>query len=282
MLKIKVVRVKEALTPSGLPDIDWALNPYVGCSHSCIYCYGRVYTKDEEVASAWGEVVAVKENIINLLRYEVKRKKSGVVGVGTVTDAYQPVELQYELTRSSLNILLNSGYSVSIQTKSDNILRDKDILINYRNRVDVGVTITTLNEDAAKFLEPGAPAPRARVRVLEQLSASGISTWVFLGPVVPGYTDDLESIKEVVEVAASTNSALYYDKLRVKDFMLTPTHPLYSAARRALKYRWRDLFELITKLCKRYGVKCSLGFDYSSSGAGEVKSIVKLDKFAKK
>jgi len=281
-LRIKVVRVKEALTPSGLPDIDWALNPYVGCSHACTYCYGRTYARDEEVASSWGEVVAVKENIVSLLRYEVRRKKLGVVGVGTVTDAYQPIELDYELTKNSLKILLGSGFSVSIQTKSDLVLRDKELLSKYKSRVDVGVTITTMNSDIAKFLEPNAPSPKARARVLEQLSSLGISTWVFLGPIVPGYTDDLKGIREVIEVAANTRSALYYDKLRVKDFMLKPEHPLYHAAKKALRYRWGDLFKIITDLCRRYGVRCSLGLDYSESGSGEAKSVVRLDEFAKK
>ncbi len=281
-MRIKVVKVKEALTPSGLPDIDWAFNPYIGCSHACMYCYGRDYTRDEEVARSWGEVVAVKENIVSLLRYEVRRKKLGVVGVGTVTDAYQPIELDYELTKNSLKILLGSGFSASIQTKSDLVLRDKELLSKYRSRVDVGVTITTMNSDVAKFLEPNAPSPKARARALEQLSSLGISTWVFLGPIVPGYTDDLESIKEVVEVAASTKSILYYDKLRAKDFMLKPEHPLYHAARKALKYRWGELFKLITDLCRRYGVKCFPGLDYSRSGNGEARSVMKLDEFAKK
>jgi len=281
-LKVKIIRVKEVLTPSGLPDIDWAFNPYVGCLHGCVYCYGRDYTRDKEVARYWGEVVCIKENAVNLLRREVKRKKLGVVGVGTITDAYQPIELEYELTKSSLKVLLSSGFSISIQTKSDLILRDKELLSKYRSRVDVGVTITTMNESIAKLLEPNAPPPSRRAMVLDELSRLGISTWVFLGPIVPGFTDDLNTIREVVEVAASTNSELYYDKLRVKNFMLTHDHPLHQAARKALRYKWRKLFKVITDVCRRYNIKCGIGLDYSKSGNEETRTVVGLDEFAKK
>jgi len=281
-LRVKVIKVKEALIPSGLPDIDWAFNPYVGCQHGCIYCYGREYVSDREVARYWGEVVGVKENVVDLLKHEVKHKKLGVVGVGTITDAYQPLELEYELTKSSLNVLLSSDFKVSIQTKSDLILRDRELLSKYGNRVDVGVTITTMNEEIAKLLEPGAPPPSRRVRVLEELSESDISTWVFLGPIVPGLTDDINTIREVVEVAANTNSELYYDKLRVKNFMLMPDHPLYRAARRALRYRWGRLFKVITEICRKYGVRCGFGLDYSASVSGESRGVISLDEFAKK
>lgn len=281
-MKVKVIRVKEALTRSGLPDIVWALNPYIGCSHACLYCYGRSYVKDEEIANSWGEVVAVKENLVDLLRYEVRKKKLGVVGVGTVTDPYQPIESDYELTREALKVLLGTGFSVSIQTKSDLILRDKYLLSKYLRRVDVGVTITTMNTDVAKVLEPNAPSPKARAKVLEELSSLGISTWVFLGPIVPEYTDDLKSIEEVVEVAAATNSVLYYDKLRVKEFMLKPTYPLYPIAKEALRYRWREVFDLIIRLCKRYGVECRPGLEYGELGNEPSKYSVKLDYFAKR
>ena len=276
-MKVKFVNVREALTPSGLPDVDWAFNPYVGCAHACVYCYGRCYTRDKEVAGRWGEVVAVKSNVIGLLKREVRRKR-GVVGVGTVTDPYQPLEAAHGLTREGLRVLIGGGLEVSLQTKSDLVLRDLDLLLEAPERVDVGVTVTTLDEGLAGLLEPNAPSPKARVRALERLSGSGVRTWVFLGPIVPGYNDDLASIRAVVEMAASTGSALYYDKLRVKRFMLAPAHPLREAAERARSYRWGELFRRIEDLCRSMGVKCALGLDYGRSR--EVREgSARLDSF---
>lgn len=264
-MRVKVVRVRDALTPSGLPDIDWALNPYLGCYHSCIYCYGRLYVKDAEVASSWGDIVVVKENVVDALRRGVRSRRSGVVGVGTITDAYQPVEARYGLTRRSLEVLLSSGFRVSIQTKSTLVLRDADLLSRYRGRVDVGFTITTMDRGIASFLEPRAPPPRARADALARLRELGIDTWVFLGPIVPEVTDSLELIEEVVEVAEAANSPMYYDKLRVKGFMLSPDHPLYPHAVKALRYRWRNLFTSIESICRKHGVRCGFGFSYGSA-----------------
>ncbi|HDJ83372.1 MAG TPA: radical SAM protein, partial [Desulfurococcaceae archaeon] len=120
--RIIFLKVKEALSKSGLPDLDYALNPYMGCWHSCIYCYARLYTWYKEIADNWGRIIAVKENIVEVLRREIKYKPRGIVGVGTITDAYQPVEALYEITQKSLKVLFSAGFHASIQTKNPLIL----------------------------------------------------------------------------------------------------------------------------------------------------------------
>lgn len=256
---VREVRVRRALTRSGLPDIDYALNPYIGCSHGCIYCYARLYTDKEDIRERWGEVVLVKANLVKLLRREALRVR-GVVGVGTITDPYQPVEREYGLTRESLKVLLRRGLRVSIQTKSGLVTRDKDILVNHGNAVDVGFTITTLDEGVARWLEPGAPPPRERVRALEELSSAGLRTWVFYGPVIPGVNDGEDVIEGLVRLAADTGSTLYYDSLHVKPFMLSPTNPLRGAALAARKYDWGRLWRGLREECRRAGVVCREGF----------------------
>jgi len=256
---VREIRVRRALTRSGLPDIDYALNPYIGCSHGCIYCYARLYTDKKEVKERWGEVVLVKINLIELLRREASRIR-GVVGVGTVTDPYQPIESEYGLTRESLKVLLRRGVRVSIQTKSGLVTRDKDILVEHRGLVDVGFTITTLDEEMARWLEPGAPPPSERVRALEELSSAGVRTWLFYGPVIPGINDGDEVVEELVGLAASTGSILYYDSLHVKPFMLAPEHPLREAALSTRGYGWRRFWERLVEKCRKMGVKCREGF----------------------
>ena len=256
---VREVRVRRALTRSGLPDIDYALNPYIGCSHGCIYCYARLYTDRAEVRERWGEVVLVKVNLVELLRREATSVR-GVVGVGTVTDPYQPVEKEYGLTRESLRVLLRRGLRASIQTKSGLVARDKDILVEYRGSVDVGFTITTLDERVARWLEPGAPPPRERVRALEGLSSEGIRTWVFYGPVIPGVNDGDDVVEGLLKLAASTGSVLYYDSLHVKPFMLTPSHPLREAALSARRYNWGRFWRRLRESCEKFGVICREGF----------------------
>lgn len=269
-MKVREVKVRKALTPSGLPDVNLALNPYVGCYHGCVYCYARLYVRDEEIAKRWGEVIAVKVNLPELLAREA-RKGLGIVGLGTVTDPYQPLERKYRLTRRSLKILLKRGLEVSIQTKSDLILRDLDLLSTYAEKVDVGFTITTTDPRIASKMEPKAPTPKSRIKALEELSSVGIRTWLFLGPIIPGYNDNLDSIEELIEVASSTNSILYYDKLRVKEFMLDPNHPLYEAAEKAKAYPWASLFKVIRSLCRRMEVKCAPGLSYLKPKVRDMK-----------
>jgi hypothetical protein len=132
MVTYKRIRVKTALSKSGLYDLDYAYNPYVGCFHGCVYCYARAYVRDEEVSRNWGTVVYIKENILEVLREEVKRKPRGVVGVSTLTDPYQPIEAGEGLTRRGIQVLLQGNFKVSIQTKSPLVTRDIDILKSYR------------------------------------------------------------------------------------------------------------------------------------------------------
>lgn len=272
--KVVFIRVREALSRSGLPDLDYALNPYMGCWHSCTYCYARLYTWYREAADSWGQVVVVKENIVEVLRREVKRRSHGVVGVGTITDAYQPVEAVYKLTRESLKVLFSAGFHASIQTKNPLILRDLDLLVENKRYVDVGFTITTLNDQVARVIEPRAPPPRARAKALETIASHGIETWVFMGPIIPGYNDDDSSIEDVIRLAVETNSVFYYDKLRVKNFMYNPAHPLHHIVSRAKSYDWSRLYRRIEGLCRRYNVRCLPGMEY-----GEKKPGITLDRY---
>ena len=272
--RIIFLKVKEALSKSGLPDLDYALNPYMGCWHSCIYCYARLYTWYKEIADNWGRIIAVKENIVEVLRREIKYKPRGIVGVGTITDAYQPVEALYEITQKSLKVLFSAGFHASIQTKNPLILRDLDLLVENRRLIDVGFTITTLNDQVARVIEPRAPPPKARAKALEIIASYGIETWVFMGPIIPGYNDDDSTIEELVRLAKETNSIFYYDKLRIKKFMYNPMHPLHHVVAKTERYDWRKLYHRIEEICRKYNVKCLPGMEYVSKESGTT-----LDKY---
>jgi len=253
----KRIRVSNVLSKTGLYDLDYAYNPYAGCYHGCRYCYGRAYTRYGEVAEAWGEIIYVKENAVEVLMEEVRRARRGVVGVSTITDPYQPIEAEERLTRRGLEILLSSGFEVSIQTKSPLVLRDLDILSKHRNRVDVGITITTLDPVVAGLIEPRAPEPVARAEALRRLSTEGINTWVFLGPIIKGVNDSPETIEGIVALAAEAGSRLYYDFFRMKRGLAASMSPVKERYPEAIsmEHGWRmRVAEIVEKLCEREGI----------------------------
>lgn len=255
--RVVLMRVSNALSKSGIPGLDYALNPYMGCLHSCIYCYARDFVGYREVSDHWGEVVFVKKNLVDLLKYEVMVKKPGIVGIGTITDAYQPIEAIYKITRESIEILLDRDFYVSIQTKNSLILRDIDILLKYIDRVDVGFTITTLDKDVAGRIEPKAPPPKARVDALYKLSSKGINTWIFIGPIIPRVNDDFNAIKEIIDIAKDTDSTVYVDQLHIKKFMYRSSSEIIKhSIEYTRKYKWSTLFNKIQKYCRDQGVKC--------------------------
>ncbi len=256
---IRHVRISRALTRSGLPDLDYALNPYIGCLHGCIYCYARLYTRYKIVRENWGSIVFVKDNLIDVLRKDIVNYPPGVVGVGTITDPYQPVEAVYELTRKSIEILLVNGFHTSIQTKNSLILRDLDLLVKYKDNVDVGFTITSLDPIKSQRMEPWASPPIARVNALKKISEAGVETWIFLGPIIPGYNDDSSSIESIIKVASETGSKVLIDKLHVKKFIYEKNHPLHGLIRIVKNYDWRGLFERISSICREYNVECIQG-----------------------
>ena len=124
-MEVNEITVKSALSKSSLPGLVYALNPYRGCQHACTYCYAPSVLREKR---RWGEFVDVKMNLPDALAKDLERLPIGIVGIGTVTDAYQPIEKKYALTRKCLEALLEKDWPISIQTKSDLVLRDLDLI----------------------------------------------------------------------------------------------------------------------------------------------------------
>ncbi|MFG1519438.1 MAG: radical SAM protein [Thermoplasmataceae archaeon] len=210
-IEIQEIEVKSAMGKSGLRELDYSLNPYLGCLHSCIYCYAMDFTRIRP-SSEWGKYVIVKANLVDVLRKEVKRKKKGIVGVSTITDPYQPVEGRFRITRESITVLAENGFRVTVQTKSPLVIRDIDIMGKYRNSIDVGFTITTTDRKKARILEPETPSPESRVEAIKKLGESGIQTWIFYGPIIRGFNDSQIDISGMIQSAAVTGSRIIYDR----------------------------------------------------------------------
>ncbi len=194
------VKCRAALSPSRLPGLDWALNPYRGCSHGCLYCYVQDVT-GFALDRPWGSAVEAKVNIAHQLKAQLEKGVEGVVGVGTVTDPYQPAEQGLELTRSCLVLLKRYGARISVLTKSDLVLRDLDLLRGWEG-AEVGVSIGCPDDDAAARLEPGAPPPSRRFAALAALCGAGVDTYLMAAPIVPSFSGSDGVLRALVRKAS--------------------------------------------------------------------------------
>jgi len=267
---IQAVSAKSALSVSALPGLDYCLNPYVGCSHGCIYCYARSYSLRRGRKERWGSFVDVKRNLPEILRRELPRKKRGVVGLSTITDAYQPVEADARLARECLETLLQSGFTVSIQTKSTMVLRDLDLLARHPGHVDVGFTITTMDPSISTKIEPGASSPIDRARALRKLSENSIATWMFLGPILPAVTED--SVDEVLDLAESLAvERVLIDRLNLRPGVWRSVSEFIAKEHPELTDLYREIFwgrcdfhdelkERLRRSCERKKLNYSLCF----------------------
>jgi len=220
--QVAVERARKILSRNDSPDIpfDRAINPYRGCEHGCVYCFARpthAYLGWSPGLDFETRLVA-KSNAVEALRAELARPgyKVDVVNIGSATDAYQPIERQWKLTRGLLELLLETRHPVSLVTKGGLVARDIDLLARLAelNLVAVYVTITTLDGEVARTLEPRAAAPWRRLEAVRELTAAGVPVGVSLAPVIPFITD--EQIEHVLEAAAGAGARVaFYTMLRL-------------------------------------------------------------------
>jgi len=198
------------------PDLPFnqSINPYRGCEHGCVYCYARpthAYLGMSPGLDFETKLLA-RPNAPELLRKELGRKgyRCSVIAMGTNTDPYQPVERRYEITREVLIVLAECDHPVTITTKSTLIQRDIDILSDLakQNLVQVQVSVTTMDNDLSRKLEPRAAAPARRKETINKLTSAGIPTTILVAPIIPFLTDKhLEHILETGAKAGAHNAA---------------------------------------------------------------------------
>ena len=192
---------------------DFTLNPYAGCSFGCTYCYAAFFSHDAKKRRNWGLWVDVKENAVDRLRSHSRSLDGKLIYMSSVTDPYQPIERQLNLTRGLLEILARGRPKLVVQTRSPDVLRDVDLfqqIVDGGGRVQVNMTITTDDEDIRRTFEPFCPGNPVRLDAARELAASGVDTCITMTPLLlvraPGtFADDLV-------------------KTGVKDFIVQPFH----------------------------------------------------------
>ena len=270
---MEFIKAKTILTKvkygSSWYGIDYNMNLYRGCPHGCIYCDSRsnCYHIDNF------DVPKCKENALNILEKELIKNKRGVVGIGSMSDTYNPQELKYEQTRGALKLIKKYKYGVSIDTKSDLILRDLDLLkdINTINNVIVKVTITTPYDDLSIIIEPNVCVSSKRFKIVKTLSENDIFVGIMMNPVLPFITDKEEDIKKLVKLAHENGAKFiqtymgmtlrenqrdyYYKKLdkyfpNVKDKYINYYGNKYNCP----VSNYKKLYEIFKKECSKYGI----------------------------
>jgi DNA repair photolyase len=204
---------RSAIVFNQSPDspFDASLNPYRGCEHGCAYCYAR--PTHEYLGYSAGldfeTKILVKESAPALLRKELsaRRWKPQVVALSGVTDAYQPIERRLELTRRCIDVFVEFRNPITVITKNALVTRDIDLFkrLAEHNAVSVSLSITTLDGELQRALEPRASAPHERLRAVEKLAEAGIPTAVMVAPIIPGLTDS--ETPAILEAAASAGAS---------------------------------------------------------------------------
>ncbi|HKT51749.1 MAG TPA: radical SAM protein [Candidatus Angelobacter sp.] len=194
----------------------WMINPYRGCEFGCKYCYARYTHEFMELRDSidFERKIFVKQHAAWLLRQELKKVHQGEsIAIGTATDPYQPAERRYGITRAILEELArHKGLEISLVTKGTLILRDTHLLqvVARENKLSICVTVTTMNTELARILEPRAPRPDLRMKVVRQLREAGIRAGINCAPVLPSITDSPADLEDLVMAASKAGASFVF------------------------------------------------------------------------
>ncbi len=239
------------------------MNLYRGCTHGCIYCDSR--SSCYQFSHPF-EDIEVKQNAPALLEQALRAKRHKcVIGTGSMSDPYMPCEAQLLLTRRCLEIIRDQGFGLAIQTKSDRILRDLDLLtaIHQRAKCTVQITLTTWDEKLCRIVEPQVCSTQRRIEVLEILQAHGIPTIVWLTPILPFLNDTEENVTRILEACVRTGVR------GVIDFGMGLT--LREGSR---EYFYQQLDRHFPGLKERYIRRYSNAYELPSPNAKQLRGIL--------
>ncbi|HET9181362.1 MAG TPA: radical SAM protein [Candidatus Angelobacter sp.] len=238
----------------------WMINPYRGCEFACKYCYARYTHEFMELRDSmdFERKIYVKQHTAWLLRQELRRVRPGEsIAIGTATDPYQPAERKFGTTRAILEELArHQDLEIGLVTKGTLILRDLDLLqvLSARNKLSICITVTTLNTELARILEPRAPRPDLRMKIVRQLRQAGIRAGVNCAPVLPAITDSPADLRNLVAAAAQAGAAFVF----ANPLFLKP-----SSLKVFLPFLEEKFPHLLPLYCERYSSRAFLPVQYS-------------------
>lgn len=246
--------------------IDYNMNLYKGCSHGCIYCDSR--SNCYQIKNF--NIVRGKLNALSILERELSRKEKGVIGMGSMSDPYNPQEKKYEMTRDALKLFQKYNYGVSIDTKSDLVLRDIDYLkeIGRKNNVIVKFTITAASDELSKKIEPHVCPSSKRFAAIKKLSENGIFVGIMINPVLPFITDSAENIRSLVRLAHENGARFIHTYMSMtlrdnqRDYYYSKIDPeikkryieTYKESYLCYPLNVKMLYRIFMEECEKYGI----------------------------
>lgn len=269
-MKYHELDCKSVITKSKLPDTDYVVNPYVGCSFSCLYCYASFMGRFVgESIENWGNYVYIKKNSVEIFEKQLKKlldkKLKSTIFFSSVTDPYLPIEKKYQLTRRMLEVLKNNHYLglVSILTKSALVLRDIDVLHELKE-VEVGFTITSAKDSISKALEIKAPSITSRLHALSELNSQNIRTYAFIGPLLPHFVQNPLELESLISLVAQTGTkSVYVEQMNlssyIKQKIITSDKTLANTYLSLQKNKMQLNEDFIRGLLDKYGLHLRLG-----------------------
>lgn len=218
---VRFEEVRSAISRNDSPDLgfDQTVNPYRGCEHGCIYCYARPTHSYLDLSPGldFETKLVARRNIAQVLRNEIAKPSYTCkeIVIGSVTDAYQPIEREHRITRSLLELMHETSHPFSIVTKSSAVERDLDLIVPMAQRglCSIHITVTTLDADLARRLEPRAAAPWRRLKTIEVLASAGVPVCVSVAPQIPFLNEDMEQVLEATYQAGARRA--FYSVLRL-------------------------------------------------------------------
>jgi DNA repair photolyase len=280
---IKAIQAKTLLSHQSKPDpwfgCRYNMNLYRGCQHQCIYCDSR----SECYRIENFKDILYKENAVDMLRQELSSKRQkGTIGFGAMNDAYMPLEQDKKLTRRALEVIREYDFPIHILTKSDLVLRDKDIIKDIsKTYAAISFTITAADDELAAKIEPGAPASSKRFEAMRKLSDEGIYTGITMMPILPFINDTEENISDLLKKAADSGCkyiipwfamtlrdrqrTYYYEKLdKLFPGLRKKYIKTFGDSYECNSPRKSQLEEIFSSMCIELGINTRLDF-YKSS-----------------
>lgn len=254
---VKEIDVKGIFTKSNLPVCDYSVNPYIGCTHACQYCYATFMKRFTGHLEAQGSFVDIKDwgEIKNPQKYNGKS-----IFIGSVTDPYQPIEKKYQKTMTLLEQLKGSDVAISIATKSDLVLRDLELIKSFPN-ARVSWSINTLDENFKNDMDNAVSIER-RLNAMKTFYDEGIRTTCFISPIFPGITD----VKEIIKKAKDQCHLIWLENLNLRgdyksvilDYIKNRYPHLYPLYEQIYKKKdrtyWQELDNEIKQFCEEEGL----------------------------
>lgn len=264
------IKSKSIISKTEIPSADYVINPYVGCNHSCFYCYARFMKRFTGHSEEWGRFVDVKINAPDLIPPVKNNKPSKYEGkrilMSSVTDPYLPLERNYKITRRIIEKLIPHQPQLNILTKSDLVLRDIDLIKQFRD-CEVGFSFSTDRETIRREIEPGTSSIENRFKALKMVHEEGLNTFIFISPIIPFITN----WKRIVDKNRDIVDYFMFENLNVAGSVwgavkrwLNTKHPDKLEIFRNIYFQdgiyWEKVEDEIRSYCKDEMTECKIYF----------------------